>query len=371
MRWDAYRLEFADDPDVGNLSKIKTLLYRHLEHKSNPQLIGRLYLNQSQIYQKIKNYPLAYDALEKAMKYFNDVKDSLDLSLSYYYQGILLIEEGKLLKAREKFEEALSLIFEDRDEEIQLKCQIYYQLGVCLRGLDKEDLARFYLEEGMMKARSSGFIYQETLSMQALAQMYLQMGELNKAKENYYQTLPKWRHLKEELQVGLVLDDLGYLHYKLGDEQRAISAFTYSCQIQRKYNTDKLPGTLYQLGKIYLKVDLEKSRRLCKEAIELLLEGLAYRFNLGKEKQLSQLFFLMGQYSQEKNDRKNMLLFLKESLKIYKKYRMEDHWNEVYSYFQKYCQPEEEMNFNETTELVKGLRQNGKFNLKKIVGQIS
>lgn len=371
MRLSPRQVGFTDDPDIGSLSKIKTLLYRHLEDKSNPQLIGRLYLNQSEVYQKIRNYPLAYNALEKAMEYFAELEDILNLAFAYYYQGILLTEERKFLEARENLYQAFSLLSDDRDEEILLRCQITFQLGKNLREIGLLEEAVANLEDGALLAKTHGFNYQEAQIMHLLGQIYLKLGNLKQAKQIFLATISKWRMLNDKRQMGLVLDDLGYLYVQLEENKRAISAFKYSIKKQQKYGSAKLPTSFQKLAEIYLKIDPEQSKFYCQEAIDALLTSLAYNFSEVMEKQLAEVFYIMALYCQQKNCYKNMELFFRKSLRIYQKYHLKNNWEEVYETYQKYVQTDEELSFNATTELVKGLTGHDQFNLKKIVGQIS
>ena len=371
MRLSLKKDGFTDDPDIGSLSKIKTLLYRHLEHKSNPQLIGRLYLNQSEVYQKIRNYPLAYDALEKARVYFAYLEDILNLALAYYYQGILLTEEKKYLKARENLYQGYSLLSDDRNEEILLKCQIIYQLGKTLKEIGLLEEAVSNLEDGALLAKNHNFNYLEAQIMHLLGQISLNLGNLNQAKQIFLQILPQWQMLNDQYQIGLVLDDLGYVYHQLKENQRVINAFKYSIKMLDKFNSPKLPSSLLKLAQIYLEINPDESKLYCQEAIDALLTDLADNFTEDMEKQLAEVFWIMALYCQQKNYLKNMELFFKKSLRIYQKYHLQENWNQVYQTYRKYLPTGEEMSFNATTELVKGLTGYGKFNLKKIVGQIS
>lgn len=371
MRISPKQEGFTDDPDIGSLSKIKTLLYRHLEHKSNPQLIGRLYLNQSEVYQKIRNYPLAYDALEKAMEYFADLEDILNLALAYYYQGLLLTEEKKYLQARENLYQGFSLLSDDRNEEILLKCQITYQLGRVLEEIGLLEEAVANLEDGALLAEIHGFNYQEAQMMHLLGQISLKLGNLDQAKQILLKILPKWQMLNDQYQIGLVLDDLGYVYLQLKENKRAVSAFKYSIKMLEKFNSSKLPTSLLKLAQIYLEIDSDQSKLYCQKAIDAVLTHLADKFTEDMEKQLAEVFYIMALFCQQRNYLKNMELFFKKSLKIYQKYHLQENWSQVYQTYRKYLPTGEELSFNATTELVKGLTGHGQFNLKKIVGQIS
>ncbi|AZR74626.1 hypothetical protein BBF96_15335 [Anoxybacter fermentans] len=368
MERNILKIDLADDADVSNLSKIKTLLYHHLQHKPSPPLIGKLYLNQGLVYCKIKNYPLAHEAWEKAASYFKDFSDPFNLALTYYYQGLLFSEEEEVVKALEKWNQVLVLLSDDQEEKALLKCQTLYQIGKTLLEIGELERANEYLKKGARIAKQGKYIYEEALITQELARVWVKMGEWNRALQLYYKTIAKWKELKEERRIGMVLDDLGYLYCQLGDVKKAINAFKYSLRIQKKYQDEDLSQTLLQLGRLYLRIDPEKTKYYCQEIIKILLEELGYRFTEAQEKQLAHVFFLMGLYCREKSDRKNMLMFLKQSLSIYKKFHMEAQWYEVYKIYKKYAQSKIEERFNEAKELVNQLVHHEKLRLHKFIG---
>lgn len=370
MKHGAYPIGFTDDPDVGNLSKIKALLYYYLEVESNPRLIGRLYLNQSQIYQKIKNYPLANEALEKAAEYFIGLPDQLNLASTYYYQGLLLFEQGKQSQSLVKWNQALHLLSEERDEEHLLKCQISYQIGNYFFEVERYEEARKYLKQGVLMAEKGGYLSEEVVALQGLANTYMSMGNLKKALKLYYQVLAKWRYLNDEYQIGVVLNKLGQIYYQMNDFDKATNVLEHSLKILKEYESKDLTITLIQLAEIYVKVEIEKAKLYCKEAIDLLLKDQNFRFNEDKEKQLAGVFYVMGLCCRERAERKNMFLFFHESMKIYKKYQMKAEWQRIYKIFYKYLHPDEELRFDQTKDLVEKLTRQDKFNLNKFISQI-
>ncbi len=93
------RITHKNEAEVGDLARIKALLYHHLQQNTSSKIIGTLYLNLGQIYQNIKNYPLAHKACEQAQEYFRSREDSLSLATTYYQEGLLLFEEDEVIQA--------------------------------------------------------------------------------------------------------------------------------------------------------------------------------------------------------------------------------------------------------------------------------
>ncbi len=244
------------------------------------------------------------------------------------------------------------MISEEWHSEILLKTQAFYQIGMAFKEIGKLNEAIVYLEDGVLRARRIENNELDALTMQALAQIYHKLGDLNEAKEMWFYSLEKYKLIQNKEQMGKVLNDLGYLYVEKDEFKRAISSFKYSLKIQQENNDSNLPTTLLQLAKLYLQIDPDKAQFYCKESVDALLKDLGYRFSEEQEEQLAHGFFVMGLCCREKNDKKNMLMFLEKSLGIYKKFRMKPQWEEVYQVYQKYGPIKMEQRYNGTNEVV-------------------
>ena len=356
---------YLNDVDVDELTNVKRLLGHHLDNMSSSALIGKLYLNQGQIYRKIKNYPLAQKTWKKAISYFKLFDDPLNLARAYYYQGLTFKEEEKFSEALSRWNNILELSV--LDDEPELKSKAFYQMGITLiYHLQDLEKARRYLEEGAGLAKKAGDYHLEIKITQELACLLVKMGDFDQALRVYYRVIARWKGLNEKSQLAKVLDDLGRLHQKMDQVKRAISAFKYSLRLKEKCDRDNIGATIIQLSKTYLEDDIEKTRYYCQKFTENFIEDVDYIIDKKVEKELAQIFFLMGLYCQRKDDKKNMLIFFKQSLTIYKKYEMEDKWHKVYKIYSKYNKSENK--FSETKDLVNGLANHEKLRLHKSMG---
>lgn len=368
MNREGKKRDAHEDVDVNALSRTKALLYHHLESNANSGLIGKIYLDLGEIYQRIRNYPLAHEAWNKASGYFADVKESLHLAITYYQQGMLFLHERQGEKAFEKWGQVLQVLADESRESLLLRSQTVYQMGTYLLEEGKVEEAKSYLEEGIGTARRGGHLREEVLAMRGMARLHSQAKRICLATKIYHNILDKCRGLQDEAILGSVINDLGYLYEAKKEYRRALSAFHYSREIERRLGNPNLHNTLVELARLYLRFDLEQAKVYCQEAIDLLLAGLSYRFNERQEKQLAQVFELMAFYCREKSDRKNMLIFCRQALEIYKKYRMEKQWNEMYQIYSKFAPTGEIEQYNEAWELINGLPQHEKLRLHKFIG---
>ena len=364
---DEKKINIHDDVDVHALSRTKELLYHHLEDDANSHSLGKIYLDLGTIYQRIRNYPLAHDAWEKASGCFADPEAPLELATAYYQQGLLFLEERKADLALDKWYQALAVLPDEWAGGSLLKCQVILEIGKCLCDVGRFEEAQDFFEDGIKRAQRAGHYSEEALTMRELAQVFFRQGNLSQARTFCQSTLHKWKILRDKLHIGQIVNDLGYIYQELKEYQRAIAAFKYSLTIQRQYNDPVRFETLLQLGKLYLRHDPEITKEYCQEAVSQLLESLSYRFNEAQEKKLGQVFYLLANYCKEKNDRKNLLMFCRQSLQIYKKYRMEAQWNEVYQLYSKFAS-DQVQHYNDAWDLINKLPQHEKLRLHKVTG---
>ncbi|MCK4259438.1 MAG: tetratricopeptide repeat protein [Halanaerobiales bacterium] len=349
------KIPYNTGGEVGNLSRIKALLYHHMKQNTNSKLIGTLYLNLGNIYRDIKNFPLAHEACKQAQEFFNEKKDLLNLANVFYQEGILFSEEGKILQAMGKWHQVLKLISTREQDEVLLKSKASYEIGIALQLSGELEDARRYMEDAVLNAERIEHIEQKARTLHGLAQVYFKLGDINKALKLYCQSLTKFKTLKNQHMVARVSNDMGCLYMQKREFNRAISALKYSLMVQKEYKDVNATDTLLKLAEIYLKIDVEEVRCYCKKAVGLLLENFKNRFSKEQEKQLARGFYVMGLIHLEKDEKEYMLMFLNQSLKIYKKLRMKTHWLEVYHIYQKYGNNNVEQKFNGIHELVHGL----------------
>lgn len=368
MKEEEKRVQAHVDVDVHDLSRTKELLYHHLQDDVSSHSLGNIYLDLGRIYSRIRNYPLAHEAWEKASGCFADPKAPLELATTYYQQGLLFLEERKAMLALEKWEMALEVLKDDWQGGSLLKCQVIYQMGKCLREQGNLEGAKEFLESGILLAQRFGNYTEEVLSMRELARVFFKQSNVQVARKIYYNILHKWKTSLTTSQIAEVTNDLGYLYNEQKDYRRAISAFRYSLRVQREQNDPGLFETLLQLGRLYLSFDPEQAKGYCQEAIERLLDDLTCRFNEAQEKRLAQVYYIMALYCREKSEKKNLLMFCRQSLQIYKKHRMEAQWNEVYQLYSKYASDQIQY-YSEAWELINKLPQHEKLRLHTASGE--
>lgn len=367
MKEEEKRIHTHVDVDVRDLSRTKELLYHHLQDDVNSHSLGNIYLDLGRIYSRIRNYPLAHEAWEKASGCFTDPKAPLELATAYYQQGLLFLEERKARPALEKWGLALEVLQDDWQGGSLLKCQVIYQMGKCLSEEGQLEEAKEYLEDGILLAQRFNHVQEEIQSMRELARVFFRQGSIPVARKVYYNILHKRKSSLEVKQLAEIVNDLGYLYNEQKEYRRANAAFRYSLTVQREHNDPAMFETLLQLGRLNLNFDLERAKSYCQEAIDRLLGELTYRFNESQEKCLAQVFYIMAMYCREKSDRKNLQMFCRQSLQIYKKHRMEAQWNEVYQLYNKYASDQIQY-YSEAWELINKLPQHEKLRLHKVTG---
>lgn len=359
MKQEEIQVHYFEDPDVYLLSRTKALLSHHLESNASSHLIGTLYMDLGQIYQRIRNYPLAHQAWENASGCFDGERERLYRATAYYQQGILYFQERQIVLALKRWQQVLEVLAYAGREGLILRAQAAYELGRYFLSVGNIEEAKGYLEEGLLFARQGGHGKEEVLAMQELARVFHRIGNPVVAIRIYQNALGKCRQMKNDRLLASIINDLGYLYEERKEWKRAVSAFRYSLAVQPP-DSPETHRTLVQLARIFFKIDPEQTRQYCQQAIEGLLTGLIHRFNEQQEKQLAQVFELMGLYCREKNDRKNMLMFFRQSLEIYRKNFMEPQWNEVYQIYSKYIPADEQYLYDESKTLVNGLPKHEK-----------
>lgn len=366
MKSENSNLDFTNDNDVGELSRIKALLAYHLEQDSDSQTLGRLFLDLGKIYLRIRNYPLAHQAWEKASQCFKNTKNGMHLAETYYQHGLLLAQEKKYIQALEKWSHALHSLSSAYREEIVLKCKIFYEMGQSLLILGELDHAEESFEQELELSLQIQRPDQEALACQGLGQYYTHLQYFSKAQEFYIQSLRIWEEIGIECRIHSVLKELGHVYQRQGDNNKAIHVLKSSLktcqQVEERVDIHLL------LAWLYLKVDLEQAKTYCKKIIDLLLISLVYRFNPIQEKQLARVLYILGLYYRERQERKNLLVFCKQSMQIYQKYRMEEEWNHVFQLYNKFAPAEERGKFFKTRELVNTLPSHEKLHVHNFIG---
>lgn len=368
MKSENCNLDFTNDTDVGELSLIKALLAQHLEQDSNSQTLGRLYLDLGEIYLRIRNYPLAHQAWEKASQCFQDIQSVFNLAETYYQHGLLLAREKKYVKALEKWDQALCSLSSDHRDEIVLKCKILYEMGQRFLILGELNQAEESFKRELELSQQIQTFDQEALAHQGLAKYYTHLQSYAEAQNYYIQSLRIWKVLGAECKIHSILKELGYLYQKQGDYSRAIRAFKSGLKIcqQATENVEEQVDIHLRLAWLYLQVDLEQAKVYCEKVTDILLTSLIYRFNSIQEKQLARVLYILGLYCREKQERKNLLVFCKQSMQIYQKYRMEEEWNQVFQLYNKYAPAEEREKFYQTRELVNTLSHHEKLKVHNL-----
>lgn len=368
MKHEGIQVDYFKDPDVCLLSRTKALLSQHLKNNANSHLIGNLYLDLGQIYQRIRNYPLAHQAWEKASGYFTDEREQLYRATAYYQQGLLYLQERQVALALDRWQQVLEMLAPDWGEGLLLRAQASYQLGRYFLSIGNVEEAKGYLEDGIFFARQGGHGQEEVLAMQELARVFQRMGNPMLSIRVCQNALAKCKRMGDDVLLASIINDLGYLYEDRKEWRRAVSAFRYSLRVQQQYETPEAHRTLIQLGKMYIKIDPEQTKQYCQIAIDRLLAKLTHRFDEKQEQQLAQVFELMGLYCREKNDRKNMLMFFRQSMEIYKKYSLAPQWNDVYQIYSKYAPSDELHPYDESMELVNRLPNHEKLRRYRSIG---
>lgn len=263
-------------------------------NSQDDKLIGNLYYNLGRSYTGLKDYPQAYDNLQRSLLYRQKLPEREDEAASFNSIGLLFWEQQKYQQAILYFQTAVSL--DNETISPRLWSAIYNNLGNAL--LKSGDTA------GAGEAYVVSLKIKDTFgSDRELATANLNLGNLYYTATNYpkalfyYETAQKlYNTIEDEISEALVSSNIGSVFNDLNDPEKALVYHQAALQVFRENDMRRNIGkTLNNIGNAYLKKkDYSLSLDYYEEAIavkELMndTEGIAITQN-----NISETLFMMG-----------------------------------------------------------------------------
>lgn len=155
------------------------------------------------------------------------VHDLRVLAIIHYDLGMYYESESAITQAIELIEN------KNLDDSLQAGC--YNQLGKIYRQLNNADWAIKYYNRALSyttKARDSFII------LNNIGNIYKEQNQWQQAETYLQRAYSISRQLQDSTELARVLDNLSFVHYKLGDNQ-ALTSMLEALEIRKKYNDHK------------------------------------------------------------------------------------------------------------------------------------
>jgi len=190
------------------------------------------------------------------------------------YEGQQLLVKGRYRESLEKFEQALTIIREVGEGQLEgiiltNTGQAYYGLGqyskalqyfqqalTTLRKIHVSELAGEGLSPDTQQAlavlKEAGVRTAEGTTLDNIGIVYQNLGRYSEALEYHQQALEIHRKFGNRTKQGTVLNNIGATYQSLGRYSEALEYFQQALEIHRKFGNRRLEGkTLGNIGRVY------------------------------------------------------------------------------------------------------------------------
>ncbi|MCK4435959.1 tetratricopeptide repeat protein, partial [Candidatus Bathyarchaeota archaeon] len=249
---------------------------------------------------------------EKALELAKKLNDSEVIASSYATLGVIISLTGDTKKGSECLERALKMALDHGYMETALRC--YVNLGSLLTAEENERRLECG-EKGFELAKNAGHITYESWFGINLADLYMGMGDIDKAMSLAEESAALDRKAGNMANLSLSIGILGNAYQILGEWDKSEQCYKEALGISRKVS-DVWASELYvALGQFYLLVkkeyvkareNLEKSYEICEKA------GVKYD-QMWYSRFLSWTYIELGEVEKAKNLIGSLYKFARET----------------------------------------------------------
>lgn len=248
-------------------------------------LIGSEYELVGGIHQEMGNYKIALSESLKALKFFEEKKDTVRKGDALMQIGTIESQLNNLDSAIEHVKEAYDIY--DSYNDKQYKAYAANNIGEFYleQRLPSETL--FYLNEGLKISKEIGNKEIEANSLASLGSAHLQLKEYSKAKNYLQQAYEIYRNLGYKKSISMNLNQLASVSIQSKNEEEAIEFLEQSLDIAKSIGAKDNMSDSYQLLSLAYKSKRDYQKSLLNyEAYKTINDSI---FNKTKSQQIEEL----------------------------------------------------------------------------------
>jgi DNA-binding NtrC family response regulator/tetratricopeptide (TPR) repeat protein len=198
---------------------LHTRALKFAELARDSRAIGLAHYELSLCYRQVGDAGILREHLAKAASALHASGDKRHLALVHRLSGVLLGQSGRIEEAAMTFGQAERLATAIRAEDVLASiAHNRANLGLLTRHLDE---ARDHAERSVALYEAIGSGHGLAVSLATLGQVYVQLGDLDKAEQTLNRALQVRSPIKFNETTGAVFDTLAQIHLMRGDYDRA------------------------------------------------------------------------------------------------------------------------------------------------------
>ena len=198
---------------------LHTRALKFAELARDSRAIGLAHYELSLCYRQVGDAGILREHLAKAASALHASGDKRHLALVHRLSGVLLGQAGRIEEAAMTFGQAERLATAIRAEDVLASiAHNRANLGLLTRRLDE---AREHAERSVSLYETIGSGHGLAVSLATLGQVYVQLGDLDKAEQTLNRALQVRSPIKFNETTGAVFDTLAQIHLMRGDYDRA------------------------------------------------------------------------------------------------------------------------------------------------------
>jgi hydrogenase-4 transcriptional activator len=212
------RLTFARGEQSRAIA-LHTRALRFAERARDSRAIGLAHYELAMCYRQVGDTGILREHLAKAAPALHAAGDKRNLALVHRLSGVLMGQSGRLEEAASAFGQAERLASQIRAEDVLASAaHNHANLALISRRLDD---ARTQAERSVTLYEALGAGHGLAVSLATLGQIYVQLGDLEKAEQTLNRALQVRSPIKYHETTGAVFDTLAQIHLMRGDYDRA------------------------------------------------------------------------------------------------------------------------------------------------------
>lgn len=295
--------------------------------KNQPEhhLFGKAKKLSAELNRYMGKFQSALNAAEEALEFFIRRQDYQEIFCIRELMGDIYYQFCKLKEALQQWNLALEVTYINFKKEnfSDFKARIYMKLGELLFNISQTKQARSNYIKGLTYSWSEKDLLLMGRFHAGIGATFHQENQFNLALHIYYRALKYARKNQDKFLIGRLLHNFGDIFTKTGKIRRAKINYEKSLEITEG-NGDFLisAASLRELGRLYLKVNLEKTLSFVERSCDILIENISAETRCQCERMLGKNFYTMALYYFKLHEREMAMKYLVEAGEIFHKFDM-------------------------------------------------
>jgi hypothetical protein len=275
------------------------------------------------LFSQSDSVPLNSGKYKSNQEYINSFKNALikitrlerqnkpdSLCLLYKETGDLFLEWKIFEKANEYYSKSYNIcnILPEKHKEIFQ--QMVNNLALTYNLIQKKDSSLFYYQKLLDFQQQSGFKHEEIITLSKMVSIYLDEKKYNEALNYNINILNLNTDLKEERNIGISLNNIGFNYKFLNDYKNAITNFKLALEIFKSLkleDSEEYQVALLNLGILY------QNTKDYKTANEYLTQLENILIRIKRENNLAELYNIKANINFLQNNNEQAIIYCNKS----------------------------------------------------------